>query len=343
VLEHPSVELLRSLGLAERLDREGLRHRGIELAFRGRRHRLDFMELIGRSITVYGQQEVVKDLIAARLTGGGEIRFEVGDVTVHDIESERPSIHFTDGGRVYELGCDLIAGCDGFHGICRPSIPAGVLQVFEREYPFAWLGILAQAPPTTEELIYSGHERGFSLYSMRSPEVTRLYLQVPPDEDLSRWPDDRVWSELSVRLPTDAGFELVEGPVLEKGITAMRSFVVAPMRHGRLLLAGDAAHIVPPTGARGLNSAASDIYYLYHALVDHYRKGDDRGLDDYSTRALARVWKGQRFSWWMTNLLHRFPEASPYDLRMQDIELAYLFSSRSALTSLAENYVGLPF
>jgi p-hydroxybenzoate 3-monooxygenase len=343
VLEHPTVELLRDLGVADRLDREAMVHHGVELAFDGQRRRIDFRELTGRSITVYGQQEMVKDLIAARLARGGEIRFEVDDVTVHDVDTEGPTIRFTDGGRAHELSCDLIAGCDGFHGICRPSIPAGLLQVFEREYPFAWLGILAQAPPTTEELIYSGHERGFSLYSMRSPTVTRLYLQVPPDEDLASWPDDRIWSELSVRLPTDAGFELVDGPVLEKGITAMRSFVVAPMRHGRLLLAGDAAHIVPPTGAKGMNLAIADVWVLANAIEHLLLKGSEELLDSYSETCLRRVWRVQHFSWWMTSMLHRFDVDDVFQRRLQISELSYVTSSQAAATALAENYVGLPY
>jgi p-hydroxybenzoate 3-monooxygenase len=343
VLEHPTVELLRDLGVAERLDREALVHRGVELAFDGQRRRIDFRALTGKSITVYGQQEIVKDLIAARLAAGGEIRFEVDDVTVHDVESDRPIIRFTDGGRQHEIVCDVIAGCDGFHGICRPSIPDGVLQVYEREYPFAWLGVLAQAPPTTDELIYSGHERGFSLYSMRSPTVTRLYLQVAPDEDLAGWPDDRIWSELAVRLPTDGGFELVEGPVLEKGITAMRSFVVAPMRHGRLFLAGDAAHIVPPTGAKGMNLAIADVWVLANAIEHQVRKGSDELLDSYSDNCLRRVWRVQHFSWWMTSMLHRFDVHDVFQRRLQISELSYVTSSHAASTALAENYVGLPY
>jgi p-hydroxybenzoate 3-monooxygenase len=343
VLEHPTVELLRELGVAERLDREAMVHDGVELAFDGQRRRIDFRALTGKAITVYGQQEVVKDLIAARLAAGGEIRFEVEDVSVHDLRSDRPTIRFTDGGRQQELVCDVIAGCDGFHGICRPSIPDGVLQLYEREYPFAWLGILAQAPPTTDELIYSGHDRGFALYSMRSPSITRLYLQVAPDEDIAEWPDDRIWHELATRLPTDAGFDLVDGPVLEKGVTAMRSFVVAPMRHGRLFLAGDAAHIVPPTGAKGMNLAIHDVWVLADALEHLLRKGDEEPLARYSAACLQRVWRVQHFSWWMTSMLHRFDVHDEFQRRLQISELSFVTSSVAASTALAENYVGLPY
>jgi p-hydroxybenzoate 3-monooxygenase len=343
VLEHPSVELLRHLGLAGRLDREGLVHRGIELAFSGGRHRIDFVELTGRWITVYGQQEVVKDLIGARLGAGLPICFEVADVTLRGIDSDRPAVDFVHADERYELSCDFVAGCDGFHGICRPSIPADVLTIDEREYPFAWLGILARARPTTDELIYSGHDRGFCLYSMRSPEVTRLYLQVPPDEDLAHWPEERIWSELTARLPTDLGFELVTGPILEQGITAMRSFVASPMRHDRLFLAGDAAHIVPPTGAKGMNLAIADVTVLAAAVDEYYRSGQETGLEAYSSTCARRVWRVQHFSWWMTSMLHRFDEHDRYQRQLQLSELAYVTASRAASTALAENYVGLPF
>jgi p-hydroxybenzoate 3-monooxygenase len=343
VLEHPSVELLRELGVAERLDREAMVHHGVELAFGGQRRRIDFAGLTGKSITVYGQQEVVKDLIAAHLAAGGELHFEVDDVSVHDVESEAPAIHYTMDGRQHELHCDVIAGCDGFHGITRPSIPAGVLDVFEREYPFAWLGILAKAPPTTDELIYSSHDRGFALYSMRSPEVTRLYLQVAPDEDVANWSDDQIWTELAIRLPTDAGFDLQEGPLLEKGITAMRSFVAAPMRHGRLLLAGDAAHIVPPTGAKGMNLAIADVWVLARALDRFFGTGDGSLLDSYSATCAVRVWRVQHFSWWMTSMLHRFDTTDAFQRRLQLSELEFVTTSTAASTALAENYVGLPF
>lgn len=341
VLEHPTVELLRSLGLADRLDRQALTHRGIELAFAEERHRIDFEDLTGKSITVYAQQELVKDLVAARLSAGGDLRFEVQDVALHDLESNRPSVSFVENGTPVVVECDLVAGCDGFHGICRPCVPPGVLQVAEREYPFAWLGILAKARPTTDELIYSSHERGFSLYSMRSPEVTRLYLQVDPGEDLAAWPDDRIWSELSERLPTQQGFKLEEGPILERGITAMRSFVATPMSWGRLHLAGDAAHIVPPTGAKGLNLAVADVVLLADA-IERFAGGDNGGLDAYADAALERVWRVQHFSWWMTSMLHRFAEHDEFQRSLQLSELRYVTSSRAASTALAENYVGLP-
>jgi p-hydroxybenzoate 3-monooxygenase len=346
VLEHPSVELLRELGVADRLDREALVHHGVELAFDGSRHRIDFRELTGRSITVYGQQEVVKDLIAARLGKGGDLRFEIDDVSVHDVDTERPFLRFTEHGEARDLHCDVIAGCDGFHGITRPSIPAGALRTFERTYPFAWLGILAKAAPTTEELIYSAHDRGFALYSMRSPEVTRLYLQVAPDEDVGQWSDDRIWTELARRLPTEAGLDLREGPLIEKGITPMRSFVAAPMRRGRLFLAGDAAHIVPPTGAKGMNLAIADVSVLTEAVERFCRRGDESGFDAYSDLCQQRVWRVQHFSWWMTSMLHRLGDErgdGGFQRRLQLSELAYVTSSRAASTALAENYVGMPF
>jgi len=342
VLEHPSVELLRQLGVADRLDREALVHRGIDLAFDGRRHRLDFVDLTGKGITVYGQQEVVKDLIAARLKAGGDVRFEVSEVEVIGVETERPAVRFVHDGVPRTLECDVIAGCDGFHGVCRPSIPPDQLSIYEHEYPFAWLGILAQAPPASDELIYANHERGFALYSMRSPEITRLYLQVAPDEDLGNWPDERVWDELAVRLPTGDGFTLATGTVLEKGITAMRSFVAAPMRYGRLVLAGDAAHIVPPTGAKGMNLAIADVAILAEAVERFYAKGDDEVFDQYAEACMGRVWRVQQFSWWMTSMLHRFADDT-FRRPLQLSELAFVTSSRAAATALAENYVGLPF
>ena len=344
VLEQGTVDLLDASGLGSRMHEAGLVHDGIELRFDRAAHRIGFGELTGgRQIMLYGQQEVVKDVVAARLAAGGDVRFEVSDVAVSGFATGNPVIHFHHDGADVELHCDVIAGCDGFHGICRDSIPAGALTEFHREYPFGWLGILARVAPSAEELIYTYTQRGFALLSMRSPEISRLYLQVDPADDIANWPDRRIWDELHTRLATDDGWSLTEGPVLEKGITAMRSFVVEPMRHGRLFLAGDAAHIFPPTGARGLNSAASDIYYLYHAMVDHYHKNDDAGLEGYSAKALARVWKAQRFSWWMTTMLHRFPDNTPYEDRLQETELAYLLSSDAAKSVMAENYVGLPF
>jgi p-hydroxybenzoate 3-monooxygenase len=342
VLEQGSVDLLIAAGVGERLRSEGLLHHGIELRFGGAGHRIELTKLSGgRSITVYGQQEVVKDLIKARLAAGGELIFEVESVTLHDIESFSPRILFRSNGEEVELYCDAIAGCDGFHGVCRPSIPADTLSVFERTYPFAWLGILVEAPPTHEELIYAYHERGFALYSMRSPRITRLYLQVAPDEDIAAWSDERIWKELHARLETDDAWALREGPILEKGITPMRSFVVEPMQHGRLFLAGDAAHIVPPTGAKGMNLAIADVFVLSHALGAFFKSGRTDLLGAYSQMCLRRVWRAEHFSWWMTSMLHRFPEDA-FQQKLQRSQLDYVVSSRAAATSLAENYVGLP-
>ena len=343
VLEQASVDLLKQAGVGERLEREGLLHHGIELRFGGRGHRIDFPSLTGgRAITVYGQQEVVKDLIRARLDAGGQIVFEVTDVGVHDLGSAAPRIRYRKDGVENELVCDFIAGCDGFHGVCRPSIPAHPQSVFERTYPFAWLGILARAAPSHEELIYAYHDRGFALFSMRSPEVTRLYLQVAPDEDIANWPDDRIWQELHVRLETDDGWKLNEGPVLEKGITPMRSFVCEKMQHGRLFLAGDSAHIVPPTGAKGMNLAVADVHVLSRALTAFFKSGRDDLLTGYSETCLKRVWRAEHFSWWMTSMLHRFPGDDGFQQRLQRSQLDYTVGSRAAATSLAENYVGLP-
>jgi len=343
VLEQTTVDLLDSAGVAERLHREGLVHRGLELRFDGRGHRIDFAELTGgRAITVYGQQEVVKDLIAARMDTGGELRFEVEDVSLHDLESDRPCIRFSHEGSEHELRCDVVAGCDGFHGISRPTVPDDVLRIYEREYPFAWLGILAEVAPSSEELIYCHHDRGFALHSMRSPTLTRLYLQCAPDADIEEWPDERIWEELQTRLATaDGDFVLEQGPLVEKGITPMRSFVAEPLRHGRLFLAGDAAHIVPPTGAKGLNLAAADVRVLSEALGAWYDSGDETGLDAYSDTCLRRVWRVQHFSWWMTSMLHRFGGDDPFEPRLQRSQLHYVVSSRAAATTLAENYVGL--
>jgi p-hydroxybenzoate 3-monooxygenase len=342
VLEQGTVDLLTESGVGDRLQREGLVHHGLELRFDGAGHRIDLSELTdGRAITVYGQQEVVKDLIAARLDAGGELLFEVDGVTLHDLEGERPAVRFRHEGSERELRCDVIAGCDGFHGICREAIPEGVLSVYEREYPFAWLGILAEVAPSSEELIYCYHERGFALHSMRSPRVTRLYLQCAPDEDIDEWPDERIWDELRTRLATGDDWTLSEGPIVEKGITPMRSFVVEPLRFGHLFLAGDSAHIVPPTGAKGLNLAVADVRVLSEALGAWFGSGDASGLDAYSETCLRRVWRVQHFSWWMTSMLHRFPGGDPFDARLQRSQLRYVISSRAAATTLAENYVGL--
>ena len=343
VLEHTSVEMLRSADIAYRLDQEGLRHEGIELGLHGRLHRIPFVELTGKAVTVYGQQEVVKDLISRRLSDGGDLRFECGGVSLRDLESSRPSIHVERHGNVDKIHCDFIAGCDGFHGISRESFPSGVLTVYDRTYPFAWLGILAEAAPTRDELVYMHHERGFALYSMRSPRVTRLYLQCKPNENIAEWSDDRIWSELRRRLGCEDGWRPSEGRILQKSVTGMRSFVVEPLQYGRLFLAGDAAHIVPPTGAKGMNLAFADVHYLAESLRAFYRENDYSKLDAYSATCLRRIWRAQRFSWWMTSLLHHFDDASPFDRKRQVAELEYVTSSRAAATSLAENYVGLPF
>ncbi|HSP74237.1 MAG TPA: 4-hydroxybenzoate 3-monooxygenase, partial [Gaiellaceae bacterium] len=314
----------------------GLTHHGIWLRFEGENHYVPMTELTGRSITVYGQQEVVKDLIAARLESGLPLLFEAEAVVLEEIE-ERPLARFRIDGSIEELECDVIAGCDGFHGICRPAIPAGVLTEYSREYPFGWLGILAQVAPATEELIYAWNDSGFALHSMRSPELSRLYLQCRPDEDIDDWSDDRIWSELQARL----GLPGFEGPIVERGVTPMRSYVVEPMQHGRLFLAGDAAHIVPPTGAKGLNLAVRDVAVLADALVRWYADGDESGLASYSERCLRRVWRAEHFSWFMTSMLHRHPGADPFEAKLQLSQLRYVTTSESQARALAENYVGL--
>jgi p-hydroxybenzoate 3-monooxygenase len=341
VLEQGTVELLMDMGVGGRMKREGLIHDGVEVRFKGRGHRIDFKELTGRSITIYAQQEVIKDLIAASIAAGSEIVFETEGVSVHDFDSDKPRIQFHANGDASEIHCDFIAGCDGFHGVCRPSI-AKALTFYERVFPFAWLGILAAAPPSSEELIYCYHERGFALHSMRTPEITRLYLQCAPDEDLSLWSDERIWGELQRRLATRDGSKLTEGRILQKGVTGMRSYVVDPMQRGRLFLAGDAAHIVPPTGAKGLNLAVADVRVLAEAMTEFYRSGNTQLLDHYSERCLRRVWLVQRFSLWMTSMLHRFPGSDAFEDRRQLADLDYLTSSRAAAQTFAENYVGLP-
>jgi p-hydroxybenzoate 3-monooxygenase len=324
------------------MHREGLVHHGIYLRFGRRSHHIDFPALTSKTITVYGQHEVVKDLIAARLASGGALHFEVEDVHVTDLTSDRPAIRYRDGDGEHELRCDVIAGCDGFHGICRPSIPAGALHIYERVYPFAWLGILSESPSVSHELIYVNSERGFALFSQRSPAVQRYYLQCRPDEDLAEWPDERIWDELHRRLEGEETPNLVEGRIFQKGVTAMRSFVAEPMRYGRLFLAGDAAHIVPPTGAKGMNLAVADVVVLAQALREFYRSGSAALLDAYSETCLQRVWKAERFSWWMTSMLHRNDADDAFGHRLQLAELEYVTSSRAASTALAENYVGLP-
>jgi p-hydroxybenzoate 3-monooxygenase len=341
VLEQPTADLLDGAGVGDRMRREGIVHHGIELQFDGERHRIPLSDLSGgRSIVIYGQTEVVKDLIEARVGDGLALHFEVEDVSVHELESERPRIRYRHEDEAHELECDVIAGCDGFHGVCRASIPDGVLRTFDREYPFGWLGILAAVAPSSDELVYAHHERGFALSSLRSPELSRLYVQCRPDEDIADWSDDRIWSELQLRLGLD-GWTLHEGPVLEKGVTGMRSFVAEPMRHGRLYLTGDAAHIVPPTGAKGLNLAIHDVRTLAAALTSWYASRSPSLLDAYSETCLRRAWRAEHFSWWMTSLLHRAPGADAFDLRLQLSQLRYLASSRAAAASLAENYVGL--
>jgi p-hydroxybenzoate 3-monooxygenase len=341
VLEQGTVDLLNEMGVGERMKAEGLIHHGIELRFGGRGHRIDFQDLTGKGITIYSQHEVLKDLNNARVATGGRVLFEVEEVTVHDLDAPKPKIQYQKDGNAYELTCDFIAGCDGFHGICRPSIPSGVLTEYVREYPFGWLGILAEAPPSSEELIYTYHDRGFALLSMRTPHISRLYLQCKPDENIDEWNDEKIWQELQIRLASN-GWTLTEGKILQKGVTGMRSFVVEPMQYGRLFLAGDSAHIVPPTGAKGLNLAVADVQILARALKHFYSTGSRDLLDSYSDVCLRRVWKVQRFSWWMTSMLHRFPDENPFDQRRQLAELDYVTSSRSAAKSLAENYVGLP-
>ena len=340
VLEPGTADLLREAGVGARMDTEGIVHHGVGFQFAEERHRIDLREQTGKSLVIYGQTEVVKDLIEARLETGRPLLFEVEDVSVHDVESYRPEIRFRHDGVEQRLECDVIAGCDGFHGVCRPSIPAGVLREFSREYPFGWLGILAAAPASNDELVYAHNERGFALLSLRTPELARLYVQCRPDEDIAEWPDERIWEELHARLGL-TGWTLTEGPVLEKGVTGMRSHVVEPMRHGNLFLAGDAAHIVPPTGAKGLNLAIADVRVLAEVLADWYRTGRRDTLDGYSQRCLRRVWRCEHFSWWMTSMLHRSPDADLFELKLQLSQLRYVTSSEPAMRSLAENYVGL--
>jgi p-hydroxybenzoate 3-monooxygenase len=345
VLEQGTVDLLRDLGVADRLDRQGLVHHGIELRFGGRGHRIDLHELTGgRAITIYGQHEVMKDLITARLASAMPLLFEVTDTSLHRVTTSAPRIRFRHAGQTEEIECDFVAGCDGFHGMSRRAIPSAHLTTYERSYPFAWLGILADVAPPSPELIYCHHDRGFALVSMRSPSVSRLYLQCAPHEPLDDWPDDRIWEELERRLATSDGrAALTRGPVRQKGITDMRSFVVEPMQYGQLFLAGDAAHIVPPTGAKGLNLAVADVRALGAALGTYYRTGSRSLLDQYSSTCLRRAWAVQRFSWWMTAMLHCDPDATPFDRRRQLAELDYVTSSRAAATALAENYVGLRY
>ena len=344
VLEQGTVDLMRATGVGDRLDREGMRHEGIYIRFNEERHRIDLASLTGgRAITIYGQNEVVKDLIGARRAAGRPVHFEAADVSVHDLVTDTPRLRFAHGDKRHEIVCDVIAGCDGSHGVCRQTIPSASVQTYEREYPFAWLGILADAPPASDEIVYSLSERGFALFSMRSTTITRLYLQCAPDENLDEWSDDRIWNELMARLRTHDGWVPNVGPILQKAVAPMRSVVVEPMRYGRLFLAGDAAHIVPPTGAKGLNLAMADVRRLATALEDFFNRGSQGLLDEYSNRGLKRTWRAQRFSWWMTSMLHKQEGDNPFDYRRQLAELDYLVSSQAAMTSLAENYAGTPF
>jgi p-hydroxybenzoate 3-monooxygenase len=341
VLEHGSAQTLRDAGVGTRMDAQGMPHAGVELRFAHRGHRIDFQELTGRGIVVYGQQEIVKDLIAARLAAGGEIRFEVAEVVVTGIDGDRPRLDFVQDGSRHTVECDFVVGADGFHGVSRATLPR--IESFERHYPFAWLGILAEAPPSSEELIYARHENGFALHSMRSPKITRMYLQVSADDDIDGWPDDRIWAELHTRFRTDDGFTLTEGPLLDKGITPMRSFVCTPMQHGRLHLAGDAAHIVPPTGAKGMNLAMADVRILAHALGGYYADGRTDLLAAYTDTALWRVWRSTHFSWWMTAMLHVDPDEDAFGHQLALAQLDYVTGSRAAQVSLAENYTGMPY
>jgi p-hydroxybenzoate 3-monooxygenase len=342
MLESTTVELLRAVGLGDRLDREGLEHDGIYLQFAGARHHMNFRELTGgRWVTIYAQTEIVKDIIAARLSDGAALEFDVSDTQVSGLDDDQPVLSYTDAaGERHVVTCDAIAGCDGFHGVCRPAIPHGGLRtVTERTYPYSWLGILAQAAPSTDEVLYCRHENGFALHSMRTPRVGRLYLQVPADEDIANWPDDRIWSELALRMSVP-GWELTTGPILEKGITPMRSFVAAPMRYRRLFLAGDSAHIVPPTGAKGLNLAVADVAALSTALIRLVRDGQSELADAYSDHCLERVWRATHLACWMTTMLHAVPGEDPFETQLQLAQLRNLVSSRAAATMLAENYTG---
>ncbi|CAG0959077.1 p-hydroxybenzoate 3-monooxygenase [Burkholderiales bacterium] len=343
VLEQGAVATLEEANVVGRLHRQGLVHHGIEIAFRGERHRIDFEALVGKSVVVYGQTEVTHDLMDARRAAGAKTVYEAEDVTLAGFDGTAPVVRYRHGGSTHEIACDFIAGCDGFHGVSRQSVPASALTTHERVYPFGWLGVLVDRPPVSHELIYVNHERGFALCSMRSPTRSRYYVQVPLEEKVDAWDDERFWGELRARLDPGANERLATGPSIEKSIAPLRSFVAEPMRFGRLLLAGDAAHIVPPTGAKGLNLAVSDVRYLAHALSDWFRRGDASGLDSYSARCLKRVWFAERFSWWMTMLLHRFPGSDSFAMRMQQADLTLLFGSRASQQSLAENYVGLPF
>lgn len=343
VLEQGTVELLEKADVSERMHAEGLVHDGVELCFDGDKHRINFRELIGRTVTVYGQTEVTRDLMQAREASGALTIYEAGDVSLHDFDGENPKVRFVKDGIAQEITCDFIAGCDGYHGVSRASVPQDALKTFERVYPFGWLGILVDKPPVAEELIYAHHERGFALCSMRSPTRSRYYVQVSTDDKVEDWSDERFWDELRRRVDQETADHLITGPSIEKSIAPLRSFVAEPLRFGRLFLAGDAAHIVPPTGAKGLNLAASDVGCLAEAVVEYYGEKSSAGIDHYSTRVLKRVWKAERFSWWMTSILHTFPNTDTFARRLQRAEFDYLVNSDAAARSLAENYTGLPF
>ena len=340
VLEQGTVDLLVDSGVGERLQREGFVHEGIILRFAGRSHRIALTELTGRAIMVYAQHEVIKDLVKVRLDAGGKILFEVKNAALYDLDSPAPKVRFHRDGKVHEIEAQFVAGCDGFHGVSRPSIPSRHRQEFARSYPFGWFGILVEAPPSTAELIYAYHERGFALVSTRSPQIQRLYFQCDPQDDLKAWPDARIWDELHARLANAEGWKLDEGRIFQRGIIAMRSFVVEPMHYGRLFLAGDAAHIVPPTGAKGLNLAVNDVRVLSSAFVQYFKSKDEQALKGYSATALKRVWRAEHFSWWMTSMLHRFHDGTPFQHRLQLSELDYVVSSKAKALTLAENYVG---
>lgn len=343
VLEQGTVDLLDEAGVSTRLHHEGLIHDGAALCFGGARHRIDFKALIGKTVTVYGQTEVTRDLMQARDASGARSVYEAESVSLHDFDGSAPKVRYRQDGAWQELECEFIAGCDGFHGVSRQSVPPSAMRTFERIYPFGWLGILSDTPPVSHELIYANHERGFALCSMRSATRSRYYLQCPLTEKIEDWSDARFWEELKHRLDDEAVAHLVTGPSIEKSIAPLRSFVAEPLRFGRLFLAGDAAHIVPPTGAKGLNLAASDVHYLSRALIEYYAEKTSAGIDAYSEKCLRRIWKAERFSWWMTSLMHRFPNTDAFGHKIQEAELDYLASSRAAQIVMAENYVGLPF
>ena len=342
VLEQGTVAMLEKAGVGARMRREGLVHEGIEIAFKNEKHHVHFQSLVGSSVMIYGQTEVTRDLMDARKAAGGTVLYEAEAIGIEGVDTDTPRIRYRHEGQEKTLECDFVAGCDGYHGVCRRSVPPSAIKTYERVYPFGWLGILSRTVPVSHELIYARHDNGFALASMRSMTLSRYYIQCAADEDINKWPDEKIWDELAVRLGPEAAAKMERGPSIEKSVAPLRSFVATPMRFGRMFLAGDAAHIVPPTGAKGLNLAASDVHYLWSGLVEHYKQKSPRGLDTYSETCLRRIWKAERFSWWMTGLLHRFPETGEFGAMMQLAELDYLAHSKSAQAALAENYVGLP-